>query len=172
MTEEIKKWWEDNANQFQEERKIPIEINYGAGGLKEDDLKLIKEIRGKKVLEIGCGGAQCGIAFAKQGAIVTGIDISEKQIEFARQLAKDNNVEIELYQGDIINLEKINSESQDIIFSSWALLYISDLQRCFKEAYRVLKKGGLFVLSLDHPFWRTLDKKNMKLNRCYFETGI
>jgi ubiquinone/menaquinone biosynthesis C-methylase UbiE len=74
-------------------------------------------------------------------------------------------------QGDIVTLPKIKSISQDIVFSSWALLYVSDLKKCFKEVYRVLKKEGVFVFSTHHPFWETLDKKSMKVKRCYFDSG-
>jgi ubiquinone/menaquinone biosynthesis C-methylase UbiE len=67
------------------------------------------------------------------------------------------------------NLEQIASGSQDIVFSSWAMQYVGDLPLCFGEAYRVLKTGGIYVFSFDHPFWRTLDKHNMKVKVNYFD---
>jgi len=171
MTKEIKKWWEDNAKTFQEESKVPIGITYGPGMPNENKLKLMGNLKGKNVLEIGCGGAQCGIGFAKKGARVTGIDISEEQLNYAKKLAEKNEVKIKLLQGDIVTLPQIKSNSQEIVFSSWALFYVSDLNKCFKEVYRVLKKKGIFVFSTHHPFWETLNKRSMKVKRCYFETG-
>ncbi len=80
MTKETKKWWESASKDYQEECKIPIDIHYGPGSPNEKHFKLLGKIKGKKILEIGCGGAQCGIAMAKKEAKVTGIDISEEQL--------------------------------------------------------------------------------------------
>ena len=171
MTKETKKWWESSAKDYQKECEIPIDIHYGPGSPNEKTLKLLGNLKGKKILEIGCGGAQCGIAMAKQGAKVIGIDISKKQLEFAKELARKNKVNIKFYQGDIRSLKQIKSRSQDIVFSAYALLYVDNLNKCFKEVYRVLKKKGIFIFSLDHPFDNVVDKKTMKIKRSYFKTG-
>lgn len=172
MTEKIKKWWDEHSSEFQREYSVPVDINYGPGSPNENSLNLLGDVRGKDVLEIGCGGAQCGVAFAKKGAHVTGMDVSEEQLKFARNLAQKNKVNIRFYQGDVENLGRIKSESQDIVFSSWALLYVKDLRKCFKEVYRVLRPKGVFVFSMDHPFWISIDKHTLKLKRSYFETGL
>ena len=171
MSKETKKWWEYSSQSYQKESRIPVDIHYGPGAPNEKELKLLGNLRGKKVLEIGCGGAQCGIAMAKQGAYVTGIDISEKQLEFARNLAKKNNVNVKFYQGDIVSLKQIKSNTQDFVFTAWALHYVGDLEKCFKEVYRVLKKGGIFVLSTPHPFYDTVNSKTLKIIRSYFKNG-
>lgn len=171
MTEDIKKWWNDNAKEYQEESNIAIDVYYGPGSPNEDELSLIGDVKGKNVLEIGCGAAHCGIAFAKKGANVIGIDISEEQLKMAKKLIEKNDVEMKLYEGDITNLNQIESESQDIVFTAWALQYIEDMRTCFKEVYRVLRKEGIFVLSLDHPFWIRVGKESLKLKKSYFETG-
>ncbi|MBU1136612.1 MAG: class I SAM-dependent methyltransferase [Nanoarchaeota archaeon] len=169
MTKETKKWWEYSSEGYQKECKIPVEIHYGPGSPNEKHLKLLGNLKNKNVLEIGCGGAQCGIAMAKQGAKVTGIDISEEQLKFAANLAEKNNVKIKFYQRDIKDLKPIKSSSQDIVFSAYALLYIDNIGKCFKEVYRVLKKNGIFVFSLDHPFFNRINPKTLKVNRSYFK---
>ena len=171
MTKETKKWWEIASEDYQKECKIPIDIHYGPGRPNEKELKVLRNLRGKKILEIGCGGAQCGIAMVKKGAKVTGMDISGEQLKFAKKLAEKNKVKIKLIQRDIVNLKPIKSKSQDIVFSAYALLYVHDLKKCFNEVYRVLKKKGIFVFSLDHPFESMVDKKTMKVRRSYFKTG-
>jgi len=88
MTKETKKWWEGTSKDYQEKCKIPIDIHYGPGSSNEKHLKLLGNLKGKKVLEIGCGGAQCGIAMAKKRAKVTGIDISEEMIKIAKNKVK------------------------------------------------------------------------------------
>lgn len=174
MTKETKQWWEDTAKYYQEDSNIPIGIHYGPGAPFEDGkygLHILGKLKGRRVLEIGCGGAQCGIAMAKQGAIVTGIDISEEQLKFARILAQKNKVNVQFYQGDIRRFPQIKTRSQDLVFTAWALQYVDDLASCFNESYRVLKNGGRFVLAMPHPFARTLDDKTMKLKSSYFQTG-
>ena len=171
MTKETKKWWEENSQYYQNVSKIPVDIHYGPGSPNESKLKLLGNLKGKKVLEIGCGGAQCGIAMANKGARVTGIDISEEQLKFAKKLVEKNKVNITFHQGDIRELPQIKSNSQDIVFSAYALLYVDNLDKCFKEVYRILKKSGMFVFSLDHPFDAMIDKKTMKVRRSYFKTG-
>lgn len=171
MKTEIQKWWDDNAEDYQKYWGLPIDVFYGPEGSTEKELRLMGNVFEKNILEIGCGGAQNSIYLAKKGANLTGIDISKVQLNHAKNLAKDNDVKINFYQGDIIDLHKIKSESQDIVFSCWALHYVSDLSRCFGETYRVLKEKGNFIFSLDHPFWRRLDKKDLRIKKSYFETG-
>ncbi|HLC32815.1 MAG TPA: methyltransferase domain-containing protein [Candidatus Nanoarchaeia archaeon] len=170
MTKETKKWWEKTSAHYQKQCDIPIDVHYGPGSPNEKKLKLLGDVRGKKILEIGCGGAQCGIALAKQGAHVIGIDISGEQLKFAWALAKKNQVKIRLLQGDIKKLPQIKPNSQDIVFSAFALLYVDDLKSCFEEVHRVLKKKGVFVFSIDHPFSLTVSS-SLRIKRSYFETG-
>lgn len=171
MSKETKKWWENASTDYQKNSKIPIDIHYGPGASNEKELKLLGNLKGKTILEIGCGGAQCGIAMVKKGAKVTGIDISNEQLKFAKKLAEENKVSLTFYQGDIINLKKIKSNSQDIVFTAWALHYVDNLEKCFKEVYRVLKKKGIFILSMPHPFYDTVNYKTLKIKRSYFKNG-
>lgn len=170
MPDEAKHWWEKHGRQFQETAQLPVEVLYGAGGANEEKLQIIGPVTGKHLLEIGCGGAQCGIAFAKQGAIVSGVDIAASQIEFAKELTAAHGVTISFYQRDMTDLAPIASESQDIVFSSIALQYVDDVLSCFQEVYRVLKMGGRFVCSIGHPC-STVDPQTWRPTRSYFDTG-
>jgi|SRR3989344_941790 len=171
MSKETKKWWEHSSKSYQKESNIPADIHYGPGAPNEKELRLLGKLKGKKILEIGCGGAQCGIAMAKQGAKVTGIDISNEQLKFAKSLAEKNKVKINFFQGDIVSLKQIKSNSQDLVFTAWALHYVGNLKKSFKEVYRVLKKGGVFVFATPHPFYDTIDSKTLKIKRSYFNSG-
>lgn len=170
MADEAKHWWETAARDFQETAQLPIDILYGPH-VNETRLQLIGPVTGKHVLEIGCGGAQCGIAFAKLGAIVSGVDFAAAQLEYAKELCKKNGVTITFYQRDMTDLTPIPSESQDIVFSSWAFPYVDDLLSCFKEAHRVVKPDGLFVWSVWHPIFAIIDGATLLPTRSYFDTG-
>ena len=172
MTKDVEKWWDEASPYFQEEAKLSTKtVQYGPFGSTENKLKLLGNIKNKKILEIGCGGAQCSIAFAKKGAKCTGIDVSRKQIEYAKVLIRKNKVNVKVIKGDIQTLPYIQSNGYDIVFSAMALQYIPNLTTSFKEVYRVLKKGGLFVFSLDHPFYRTISPKDLKIKKSYNKTG-
>ena len=57
MTEkQIRDYWDENSKYYQEDSKIGIGIHYGPGAPFEDKLKLLGRLKGKKVIEIGCGG--------------------------------------------------------------------------------------------------------------------
>src|SRR5690348_3338170 len=169
MANEAKEWWERNAHEFQAMAQLPIEVIYGTH-VTEAKLQLIGPVAGKQLLEIGCGGAQCGIAFAQQGATVTGVDIAAAQLEIAQALAAQHGVSITFHQRDMTDLTPIASESQDIVFSSIAFHYVDDIVACFKEVHRVLQVNGMFVWSVGHPF-ALLDGATLLPTRSYFDTG-
>lgn len=171
MSDEAKNWWEMHGRSYQQICRIPIAVLYGTGSPDEQSLRLIGPVAGRHVLELGCGGAQASIAFARQGAVVTAVDIAASEIGFARELAHEHQVTIEFHQRDMADLSPIASESQDIVFSAYAFNYVDDLLPCFREAHRVLKSGGLFVWSGAHPFAFSVDPETLRLHRSYFETG-
>jgi ubiquinone/menaquinone biosynthesis C-methylase UbiE len=172
MTDQInmRKAWNEISRHYQAEHAIPCDfVHYGPHCPNEDQLQLIGDVRGKRVLEIGCGGGQCSIAFAKRGAIATGIDISDEQVVFARELVGQHGVEATFRQGDVTSLRGIADASQDVVFSAYALMYVERLDRCFGEVRRVLVPGGLFVFSTDHPFWYCLAEKELRIEFPYFD---
>lgn len=175
MVKEVEKWWNESSDSFQKGYFEPnselTTAHYGVHAPSENNLKLLGNIRGKRILEVGCGGAQCSIAFAKKGAICTGIDLSREQLKHAEGLVKKHGVRVRLVRGDFHDLGMFKPNSFDIAFSAWAFQYSPNLKKLFKQVHRVLKKGGLFVFSTEHPFYMTMDDKTQKMRRSYFKTG-
>jgi len=179
MTKEIKKWWNESSKYFQEDAKIPTHsAHWGVHTPYEKELKLLGNIKGKKILEAGCGGGQSSIALAKKGAICTGIDLSKEQLKFAEELAKKEKVKVKFVKGNFQDLLKyFKPNSFDIVISAWAFQYSPNLKKLFKQNYILLKKNGLFVFSMPHPFHDIINanefKKTgyIKLERSYFKTG-
>lgn len=172
MTKEIEEYWNAASKWYQESSKIKTKsAHYGPYAPNENKLRLLGNIRGKKILEIGCGGGQCSIAFAKQGAKCTGLDLSKEQLKHAEKLAKKNKVFVKFIKHDIQTLKGFKSNIYDIAFSAFALQYVPDLTKCFKEVSRVLKKGGLFVFSFGHPFYLSISPKTFKVEKSYNKTG-
>ncbi len=155
----MRKHWNARSADYQREHEIPItHLHYGTHGATEADLHLLGEIKGKKIVEIGCGGGQNSIFLAKQGAKCTGVDFSENQIKFASELARDNNVSIEYHLRDITDLSFLPENSFDIVLgSAYALDWVYELGPVFKGARRILRPGGIFIFSKCHPFLNCFD---------------
>lgn len=120
----------------------------------EDELNLLGDVRGRHVLVLGCGGGQDMVALAKMGAgKVTGVDVSTTQLEHARDvlLREDLLTMTRLIHTSVENLDTIEDESVDIAVSVHALNYVERADACFAETYRVLKRAGVFGLSVQHP---------------------
>ena len=171
MASDIQDWWDKTSEAYQDACEIPVDIHYGPSSPNEDELKLLGKLAGKRVLELGCGGGQCSVAFALRGARVTGIDFADGQLAFARTLAAENGVEAEFLRQDVKDLSPFADASLDIVFSAFNLMYLDDRPQVFREVRRVLKPGGIFAFSLDHPLFRKVDLDTLTVVESYNETG-
>lgn len=171
MNKMIEKWWNKYANFYQAHTMIPTEsAHYGPFSPNENELRLLGIVKDKKILELGCGGGQCSIAFAKQGAYCTAVDFSTSQLRFANNLAKKMGVKIDFIKADIQKFKFKKTEKFDIVFSSFALPFISDLDACFKNVSSVLNESGVFVFSMEHPFYSIISHEG-KIGSSYYKTG-
>jgi len=134
-------------------------VHYGPRMPTEDDLHLVGDVPGKRILEIGCRGGQNSIALARRGAIAAGTDPSDQQVAHARELAAREGVQLRFYQSSLEDLSEFADRSQDVVLSTYALSYVEDIDRCFREVFRVLKPGGIFVFSSDHPIMNVLSQE-------------
>lgn len=168
MEDEPREWWNAWSETFQEEGGHSIAVAFGPGAPEGDDLGLLGDLEGKKAIELGCGGAQFGIAVAKRGADVTGVDISEAQLAHARTLADEHEQDLELIESSVTDVP-VADETYDLAFSAWAFQWVEDLQACFDEAYRILTDGGKLVFSVDHPYYKTVDHETHEVEKSYFD---
>lgn len=119
---------------------------------------LPKNIQGKDILCLASAGGQQAPVLAAAGANVTVFDISEKQLEQDRYVAKRNNLPLKAIQGDMCELEGIGDSSFDYIIHPISNLYVSNLQPVWKECYRVLRARGLLLASFYNPILFIFDK--------------
>jgi ubiquinone/menaquinone biosynthesis C-methylase UbiE len=149
--------WNVISRSYQNENRISLDdVHYGPVAPGERALKLLGDVKEKKVLEIGCGGGQNSIVLTKWGAEVTGLDISEVQLEHANNLAKEEDVNVKFVQGRMEDLSRFENDFFDIVISSHAIGYADDLRTVYKETARVLKPGGFLVFCFEHPIWLTV----------------
>ena len=99
---------------------------------------------GKKLLEIGCGIGIDLVRFARGGAEVTGIDLSETAINLAKKNFEINGLESNLHVMDAEALE-FTDGAFDVVYGHGVLPYAASPQKMIDEAYRVLKPGGILI---------------------------
>ncbi|MBR2885766.1 MAG: class I SAM-dependent methyltransferase [Clostridia bacterium] len=111
--------------------------------------KLLPELNGKSVLDLGCGYGHNCIDFVNRGATrVVGIDISEKMLAVAVKESADDKIEYRnMSMTDIGKLD----EKFDFIYSSLAFHYVKDFDTFAKDMYSVLNAGGQLLFSQEHP---------------------
>jgi len=147
-----KRGWNIISKDYQSSVRISLDdVHYGPISPGEKELKLLGEVEGKDILEIGCGGGQNTIVLAKWGARPVGLDISEEQIKYATRLARKHKVKVQFHVGNMEGMGMFNDESFDIILSSCAIGYSENPGQVFHEVFRILRKDGLFVFCVVHP---------------------
>jgi ubiquinone/menaquinone biosynthesis C-methylase UbiE len=103
---------------------------------------LLGDVRGKTVLDYGCGSGDNTVLVASHGGKVIGVDISPELIELAeKRLAQHNLAESAEFRVGSAHELPLEDESIDVVFGM-AILHHLDLQLASKEVFRVLKKGG------------------------------
>ena len=148
----MKTGWDEMSDRYQRRAVISTDdVHYGPLIPGEKEFRLLGDVRGKRVLELACGGAQNAIALAKWGASVTALDVSAKQIAYARRLARCEGVDVALIQADVERLAMFPDALFDIIISSNCIEFVTDIGGCLREWRRVLRPGGLAVISTVHP---------------------
>lgn len=153
MIELNRKAWDTIALGYQADTRISTDdVHYGPLGLGERELGLLGEVAGKRIMEIGCGGGQNSIALAKRGAKVVGTDPSTRQLEYAKRLSRREGLDISFVEAFAEDLDRFQDASFDLAISSYSLGYASDLDRAFREAWRILVPGGHLVFCLTHPW--------------------
>ncbi len=150
---------------------FPVDVAwYGTDGPTERELRLLGNVQGKRVLDLGCGSGQAAITFAHQGAIVIALDASEGQLARARERAEREEAKVEWRKGDLADLAFLRAESIDIAFSAFAVAEVDDASRLFRQVQRVLKPNGPFVFSYEHPMALCVGPDGT-VDHSYFEPG-
>ena len=158
MSNSNKESWNNHAERFyiagHLEGDLPLDYVDFCGNVfpSDKDLNIIGEVGGLKVLEIGSGSCNCGIALAKKGADVTCLDISSEQLKIGQQVAKKEGVNLRPIESDMTDLSSVEADSMDLTISMSAIMYVEDINKVFQEVNRVLKHQGRFIFSTNHPF--------------------
>ena len=110
-----------------------------------------EDVKGKYILDAGCGTGYLCRKLSRKKAIVTGVDISDKMIEIAKIKSKEQNLDGYYLVDSVSELKKLSSNYYDIVVSNYVLQDTPDLDSVMKSLYNVSKDSCRLILVITHP---------------------
>lgn len=151
------------------------EFKAGKTSLLPTEIKELGDVHGKTMLHLQCHFGMDSLSWARKGALVTGIDFSDKAIIKARELAEEIGVPATFIQSNVYNIPEIIKDTFDIVFTSYGTIYwLDDLKGWAKIINQCLKSGGIFYFIDGHPFSHMIDENTigmLKVSNLYFTEG-
>ncbi len=140
--------WDNAADAWVEHADSSV---YQKQFLQPRMLALVGDVRGRRLLDLGCGEGAYARELAGRGARVTGIDGSRRLIDAARQRTKDAGADIDYHCLNANALDGISEGAFDLIVASMVMMNVEDYPGTMREAHRVLAPGGAICISITHP---------------------
>jgi SAM-dependent methyltransferase len=126
------------------------------GGLDAAETALVDHFlpSGASVLDLGCGNGRAAFALAAKGYAVEGLDISPSMVDEARAAAAERGLDARFRVGDAVSLPQAEDELDAVVFACNGIAHLTrDGKRaCLLEIKRVLRPGGVALLSLRTPY--------------------
>lgn len=167
-----KKWWDSITPIHQNAPLYNLDgFKKGKTTLQSIELEELGNVKGKTMLHLLCHFGLDTMSWAREGAIVTGADISSESISLAQKISSEAHIPATFIASDVYNLPKVLDQKFDIVFMSYGvLLWLSNLKKCAKIIDHFLKPGGTFYIVELHPFTNILSF-DFKLAYKYFDKG-
>jgi len=121
------------------------------------DRRLLGEVTGLRVLDLGCGAGRSSISLARQGARVVAVDPDTIEVDRVRTAADIAEVHVEVHHGELAELAFLPADSFDAIVAVHSLASIANIGRVFRQAHRLLRIDRPIVITLPHPASLVLD---------------
>ncbi len=171
-----RRWWDAAAPAYLAEHGSDlgdVDFLWCPEGLREADAHLLGDVAGRRVVEIGCGSAPCARWLRTAGADVVALDLSAGMLARAAEINRSSGVDVPLVQADAAALPLLG-ESVDVACSAFGgLPFVADAGAVFAEVARVLRPGGRFVASVNHPmrwpFPDSPDPEDLRIVSSYFD---
>ena len=170
-----RKFWDFDADEYQAAHGPDLArrpLAWGAFRAPESELRVLGDVSGQDVLELGCGAAQWSIALEARGARPVGLDVSRAQLRHARNASR--SLPLTVADGEQLPFA---AATFDIVFSDHGAMSFCDPERALAEAARVLRRGGLLAFCAPTPLpyltWNPdKAKQSRRLHRGYDDLGL
>jgi SAM-dependent methyltransferase len=143
----------------------------GKSSLMPIELAEMGDVAGKSLLHLQCHFGMDTLSWARLGARVTGVDLSDEAIRIARSLSDELRTPARFICSDLFDLPRSLDERFDVIFTSYGVLcWLSDLSRWAEVVAQYMSPGGVFYMVEFHPIYNMLDDKDgTRLSYDYFQ---
>lgn len=165
-----KNWWNKATSIHANSKLYGVEgFKKGKSNLNTIELEELRDVKGKTLLHLQCHFGMDTLSWARNGAIATGVDLSDESIELAKKLSKEVGAPAEFICSDVYNLPKFLDKKFDIVFTSYGVLvWLPDIKKWAKIVSRFLKEGGTFYIVEIHPL-TNIFSKDFKIIDSYFK---
>ncbi|MEV0380843.1 class I SAM-dependent methyltransferase [Nonomuraea sp. NPDC050643] len=163
--------------------RVPIHVGsdfydvegFKAGGspLRPFEIEEVGEVSGRRLAHLQCHFGLDTLAWARLGAEVTGLDLSDAAIEQATRIAAECGIPARFVTADVYDAAEALGETYDIVYTGiGALVWLPDLTRWAETVAALLRPGGFLYLAEFHPFTDVLDDETGRaVTNDYFERG-
>jgi ubiquinone/menaquinone biosynthesis C-methylase UbiE len=167
-----RKWWNEVTSIHARSKYYDLtQFKRGKSSLEQIELKEVGKVSGKSLLHLMCHFGMDTLSFAREGANVTGVDISDQSIRLAKRLSREISVPATFIRSDIYDLPNILNKKFDIIYTSYGVLcWLSSIKKWAKLIDHFLVEGGMFYIVELHPFTNILSF-DFKMTYKYFQKG-
>ncbi|WP_276134551.1 class I SAM-dependent methyltransferase [Polluticoccus soli] len=171
---------EKNRKSWNQRTEVHVESEFydipgflsGKSSLKEIELHMLGDVKGKTILHLQCHFGQDSLSLARMGAKVTGADLSDKAIEKAKELNTQMGLDADFICCDIYDLPKHLDKQFDIVFTTYGTIgWLPDLDKWAGIISHYLKPGGQFIFVDFHPVLWMFDDAVEKVGYNYFNDG-
>jgi SAM-dependent methyltransferase len=154
-------WWDTDADAYQAQHGSflgEMDFVWCPEGLREADARLLGDLDGRQILELGAGAAAAARWLATQGARPVALDLSAGMLRHARRAAQTSGVRVPLVQADALALPFAPGTFDIVCTAFGAVPFVTDSAAVMREVFRVLRPGGRWIFSITHPMrWIFLD---------------
>ncbi len=144
-------------------------LREGGSTLFPEELALLGDLAGKSVVHLQCNSGQDSLCLARAAASVTGVDLSDEAVGFARGLSRDSGIEAEFVEAEVVTWLEETDRRFDIVFASYGVCgWLPDIDAWARGIRRVLVPGGRFVYVDFHPLVWSWDESIQPKGDDYF----
>lgn len=161
-------FWDTKGSDILGAISLPL---YGAY-VSEEKCRLLDDVSGKKVLEIGCGAGDSLAYMGVHGAAeLWGLDLSKEQLLKAGINLGEKSLSAELVCAPMEEESGIPKEYFDIVYSIYGIGWTTDLETTFQRIFSYLKRDGVFIFSWSHPIQKCVasEEGEFLFKKCYFD---
>jgi ubiquinone/menaquinone biosynthesis C-methylase UbiE len=130
----------------------------GRCALKPIELAELGDVAGKSMLHLQCHFGLDTLSWARRGARITGVDLSDEAIRLAQSLSAELEIPAEFFCSNVYDLHHLLESQFDIVFTSYGVLvWLPDIRAWGETVARFLKPGGVFYIAEFHPLTMIFD---------------